>query len=1075
MFNSLRSRILILLVSVVVVTAVIFIILSQSATQKAMTEAEENTAKNVLHLVMLNIENQYNNLLFYKKSSLDNRKIKLKDIISIQEAHIKKIYNRVINGLIDEKIAKQRILEDLRSMKYGNMDYIWVSDYNSVLISHPDPKYHGFDFSNKKDVNGNLIVPPMVDIARKHGKGFYSYWWKRLNSEKHIEKLSYFIDFPQWEWVIGTGVYLDDIEQESEKMFQEILEKLKYSFPKIKFIKTAYLFLFNGNKEMLVHPYLGGINFSNLKNPVTEKLIGDELIEASHFPDKPFHYLWNKPGHENKYTFWKQAYVKYFQPLDWYVVFSVYRAEITEPARVLFQKILYVAIIFLVILFILSMLFASSLTRPIRNLIAVMQDVNEKGLKSVKVPVGGIREISELGDIFNTMLENLQKYDQLKDDFLANTSHELRTPLNGIMGLSESLLDGIGGGLTPAQEKNLKMIIISGKRLSNLVNDILDFSMLKHHELQLQLKPVDPRSVANIVISLSQHLLKQKHVELKNLIPKNISLIQADENRLEQIFYNLIGNAIKFTHEGVVQVTAKNENEFLIISISDTGIGIQKEKHKEIFRSFEQGDGSTARQYGGTGLGLAVTKQLVELQGGEIWVESKPGLGSIFSFKLPISKMQNRSIPNIQKDQQIHDIYNKVWSAKDRFELKNTLSNTVSNDIQKGSGKTSVADKEKKNSNSQTILIVDDEPVNVQVLKNQLDLKNYQTLIAYDGFQALELIKLELPDLIILDLMMPGMNGYEVCQIIRKEHNAASLPIVILTGKNQITDLVKSFSIGANDYLTKPFNKDELVTRIETQLNIKNLVAENVRLNAKIDVARILQQMVLPKAEELQEIKDLDISCFMEPADNIAGDYYDVLQTNDRLKIGIGDVSGHGLESGIFMVMLQTAIRTLETHGEKNPVRFLQTINQSMYDNENRMHLNKSLSLSLIDYKSGKFNVSGQHEDIILVRKDGNIERINTDDLGFPLALERNISDFVSEIQISLMPGECLVLFTDGITEAENISGEFYGIERFCNVIQSFWERSSEEIRKAVIDDVYNFIGSQKVYDDITLLVIKQK
>ena len=1074
MLNSLRSRILILLVSVLIVTTVVFIILYQRATRETMTESIENTAKNVLHLVMLNIQNQYNHLMFYKISMLDNRKKELKDLLLIQKSNIKNLYDMTVKGLIDEEKAKQQILENMRSIKYGNHDYIWISDYDSVLISHPDPKLNGTDFSKQKDIKGNLIVPPMVEIAREKGQGFYSYWWKRLDSAKHIKKIAYFVHFPEWEWVIGTGLYVDDIEEESKKMLQGILEEIKETFTRIKFIQTSYLFLFDGNKDMLVHPYLEGKNLSKIINSVTKKYIGDELIEASKYPDKPFHYLWDKPGHEKNYKYWKQAYVKYFEPLDWYVVFSVYKDEMTEPAAILLRKIIFTTIICLIILFILSALFASSLTKPIRNLIAIMNEVIEKGLTSVKAPVRGARESRELVDIFNKMLDNLQKYDQLKDDFLANTSHELRTPLNGIIGLSESLLAGIGGDLTSEQEKNIKMIILSGKRLSNLVNDILDFSKLKHHEIQLQLKPVDIKSVTDLVVALSQHLINQKKIRLINNISQNTLQIQADESRLEQILYNIIGNAIKFTHEGKIEVTAKKENDYIVISVSDTGIGIDKDKQKIIFRSFEQGDGSIARQYSGTGLGLAVTRQLVELQGGNIWVESEPGRGSIFSFKLPVSKEQNKFIPGMPERKRIQRIYNKELSSDNNLELKIFDSKNNTKEYQNIKN-VQIHENENNENEAKTILIVDDEPINIQVLKNQLNLQNYNILVAYDGFQALELIKVKQPDLIILDLMMPVMNGYEVCQIVRKQYNAATIPIIILTGKNQITDLIKGFNIGANDYLTKPFDKEELIARIETQLNLKYLVAENVRLNAKLDVARLLQKMVLPRLEELDQIKDLDISCFMEPADIIAGDYYDILQNNDKLKIGIGDVSGHGLESGIFMVMVQTAIRTLVTHGENDPARLLQTVNKTMYDNEIRMQFNKSLSLSLIDYKSRQFNVSGQHEDIIIVRKKGDIELFKTDDLGFPLALESTISDFISEQKITLKPGECIILFTDGITEAENTSNEFYGIDRLCNVISRVWKESSEEIKKAVIEDVFNFIGSQQVYDDITLLVIKQK
>ncbi len=266
-------------------------------------------------------------------------------------------------------------------------------------------------------------------------------------------------------------------------------------------------------------------------------------------------------------------------------------------------------------------------------------------------------------------LDHLKKADKLKDDFLANTSHELRTPLNGIIGITESLIDGARGNLSDNVNKDLSLVVSSGKRLSSLVNDILDFSKLKNNELTLQRKLVGLREMTDLVFALSKPLLAGKNVALINNIDSSVPRIFADENRLQQILHNLLGNAIKFTHKGSVTVGAsvcretkddrfaetRDENTahppspftihpspvagFLQISVSDTGIGIPSDKFESIFTSFAQVDSSTAREYGGTGLGLAVTKQLVELHGGKIWVESEVGKGSTFYFTLPLANI----------------------------------------------------------------------------------------------------------------------------------------------------------------------------------------------------------------------------------------------------------------------------------------------------------------------------------------------------------------------------------------------------------------------------------------------------
>jgi serine phosphatase RsbU (regulator of sigma subunit) len=259
-----------------------------------------------------------------------------------------------------------------------------------------------------------------------------------------------------------------------------------------------------------------------------------------------------------------------------------------------------------------------------------------------------------------------------------------------------------------------------------------------------------------------------------------------------------------------------------------------------------------------------------------------------------------------------------------------------------------------------------------------------------------------------------------------------------------------------------------------TVLN-QRLAAENLRMSAELGVSRKLQQMLLPKEDELGQIPGLEISGFMEPAAEVGGDYYDVLNQNGKIKISIGDVTGHGLESGVLMLMAQTATRTLLSHSETNPVKFLSTLNRTIYENVKRMGCDKSLTLALLDYHDGKVWLSGQHEEILVIRDQGQIERIDTLTLGFPLGLEADITDLIAQAQIQLSTGDGIVLYTDGITEALNAAQECYGVERLCQVIQQHWYRSPQAIQQAVIEDVRQYIGDQTVHDDITLLVLKQK
>ncbi len=398
----------------------------------------------------------------------------------------------------------------------------------------------------------------------------------------------------------------------------------------------------------------------------------------------------------------------------------------------------------------------------------------------------------------------LREVDRLKDEFLANTSHELRTPLYGIVGIAESLMDGAAGSLPEPLRANLAMIVGSGRRLSGLVNDILDFSRMSRKGLELQKSPVDLRTLTDIVLALSQPLVGGKELTLVNGISPNLPLAEGDENRLHQVLFNLVSNAIKFTETGRVEVSAVAEEGRLIVQVRDTGIGISEAHQERIFESFEQADASTEREYGGTGLGLAVTKELVSLHGGSLWVESEPGVGSTFFFTLPVSDEPQAESVTIESTPPSESISRPQVPFAPILEVvpdPGKLEAPLTEGIRR-------------------ILIVDDEPVIRQVLVNYLAVNEFRTRQAPSGEQALKLMAQESFDLVLLDVMMPKMSGYDVCRQIRKTYAPEELPVIFLTAKDRVEDLVTGFSVGANDFLTKPVTKSELLTRVKTHLDL---------------------------------------------------------------------------------------------------------------------------------------------------------------------------------------------------------------------------------------------------------------
>ena len=259
-----------------------------------------------------------------------------------------------------------------------------------------------------------------------------------------------------------------------------------------------------------------------------------------------------------------------------------------------------------------------------------------------------------------------------------------------------------------------------------------------------------------------------------------------------------------------------------------------------------------------------------------------------------------------------------------------------------------------------------------------------------------------------------------------------------------------------------------------THLN-EQLKDENLRLSAELDVARQLQMMVLPPESETDAIQEFDIATYMCPADEVGGDYYDALKIGDTIFLTIGDVTGHGLPAGVIMLMAQTSFLTLSQSGEQDMTRILSILNQVIYRNMIRIKDDKNMTLAVIRYHDQEFSIVGQHESVLICRTDGTIEEIDTQDLGLPLGLVDDIDGFVSSKQFQLQTGDVMLLYSDGITEAANKQDDQFTLPKLIEALGKYHQMNAKEIREKIMEDVYAFIGDTKIYDDISMMVIKQK
>lgn len=421
----------------------------------------------------------------------------------------------------------------------------------------------------------------------------------------------------------------------------------------------------------------------------------------------------------------------------------------------------------------------------------------------------------EKEDAQRQAIDNLVKSEQIKDDLLANVSHELRTPLYGINGLAETALAEFreNSQNTELITQNLELIQASGDRLTKLVNDLLDFSSAKEEAAYIKFRPVDLNSLSTLIVAICKPLIGDKNIELRVEMDPDLPLVAGDEDRLQQILVNLTSNAIKFTYSGEVVISAALTSDYNVtISVRDTGIGIHKTDHGTIFKTFEKLP-SQHLNASGIGLGLPLAKSMVELHRSELKVVSELDLGSTFSFDLRVSLDQTRAVkpPSIHK---------KMIRRADYLEQANKEP----------------AVPKLRSEQDITILVVDDDEINRVVMGQQLD--EYNVIKCSNGLDALTVVEGEKPDLILLDLMMPGLNGYEVCQKLRQKYSQIELPIILVTAKNHLEDLTQGFQTGANDYLAKPFHNEELRSRVENQLRLSLLhrVSEdNVRMRSQIE------------------------------------------------------------------------------------------------------------------------------------------------------------------------------------------------------------------------------------------------
>lgn len=443
----------------------------------------------------------------------------------------------------------------------------------------------------------------------------------------------------------------------------------------------------------------------------------------------------------------------------------------------------------------------------------------------------------------------LQKGDKIKDQFLANTSHELRTPLHGIINIAHNVVTREKNRLDERSLEDMELLVTIGRRMSHLLGDLLDVVRLKEHRIVLRQSPLSIQSVVPGIIAMLQFMAERKPVHLHMEIPESFPLVMADEERLVQILYNLLHNALKHTEEGTITVSAEICEGHALIHVTDTGIGMDEDTRMRIFLPYEQGSyGISDGQ--GIGLGLNICKELVELHGGALTVRSELGTGSVFSFDLPLAdeaaNQAQSQLPLIweQAAEMMEDAPGGFLLPRQGMGDAEALATAEMAPLLK--------------EGRATILAVDDDPVNLDVLVSILSTEPYDITTAGSGQEAMELLGTRQWDLLITDVMMPNMSGYELTQKVREQFSMSELPVLLLTARSQPPDIYTGFASGANDYVTKPVDAVELKYRIRALTLLNQSIQERLRMEAAYLQAQIQPHFLFNTLNSLMVLSDID-------------------------------------------------------------------------------------------------------------------------------------------------------------------------------------------------------------------------
>ncbi|MCP4342191.1 MAG: response regulator [Desulfobulbaceae bacterium] len=782
----------------------------------------QNYVEIAYNMVESHYENSHNKQWLQKEYGLQ-----LNKIINIAESIVAENIALVTEGTLSREAAQKRALHSISQLRYSaDMGYVWINDvgkaFSRILIKphsqekpdetpvevgmgyvwvndmgkpfprmlmHPTiPDLEGKILDDKRfncalGIKKNLFVA-MVNVAENGGEGFIDYIWPKptkLGLTEEQPKLSYVRAIPEWNWIIGSGIYVDDARDKALKKSKQDLRKMRYNGGE------GYFWINDESApypKMIMHPTMPELNGKVMDDPKFNVVLGEpkHLFKAIRLAAEEkgegfVKYMWPKPTREGLTKEEpKLSFVRTFAPFGWVIGTGVY---IDSIDRLIEEKISTIeSTNFYLLLAILSVAVALFLFLTFASYFLIdrlfIQKINQAN-DDLQLEIEEKKTEKEL----IVARKNSEVANSAKSEFLANMSHEIRTPMNAVVGLAHLLKQT---DLNYQQQDYLNKIALSADNLLAIINDILDFSKIEAGKLDLEKIPFDLRSdILQNVTQVVGLTAADKGLEMMlDIDPDLPDPYVGDPVRLRQILINLLNNAVKFTEKGHITLVVKKrdvQDESIQISfeVHDTGIGMNEAQLKGLFTAFSQADASTTRRFGGTGLGLTISKKLAEMMGGEIGAHSSEGEGSTFWFSARL--LQDPGPGNREQPQLTDDI----------------------KDLR--------------------VLVVDNNETARLILTRQLEHFGYKVTEAESGEEAIFLLQTvsteALFDLVLIDWMMPGMDGIETARYIQTGKGLAKIPaLIMLTAFDKQKLLDSAQGLQLQEILTKPIFPSDLLNAI---------------------------------------------------------------------------------------------------------------------------------------------------------------------------------------------------------------------------------------------------------------------